>query len=163
MSSLVCTRFHWKQNAHSKFYTYSRRSYVWSFRIDCFSQFFLQIHQHFSLFSSLPQIVCLAFLSFQYPLLLFKGFTVTEQNKGSEVSFHQPVCCTVYTLATSRSKSECCLGSNETNLFKKKHLKKPFLQGSIPLYVTLTIHSAFGAHTVRAEGKRGVQLRMPVA
>uniref|UniRef100_H3CSL8 Receptor for retinol uptake STRA6 n=1 Tax=Tetraodon nigroviridis TaxID=99883 RepID=H3CSL8_TETNG len=54
---------------------------VWQ-KIDCPRT--TLIHQHFSLFSSLPQIVCLAFLSFQYPLLLFKGFTVTEQNSGSE-------------------------------------------------------------------------------
>lgn len=42
------------------------------------------IHKHFSLFSSLPQIACLAFLSFQYPLLLFKGFKGAEKNNGSE-------------------------------------------------------------------------------
>uniref|UniRef100_A0A674NKY1 Receptor for retinol uptake STRA6 n=1 Tax=Takifugu rubripes TaxID=31033 RepID=A0A674NKY1_TAKRU len=54
---------------------------VWQ-KIDCPRT--TLIHKHFSLFSSLPQIVCLAFLSFQYPLLLFKGFKDTEQNKGSE-------------------------------------------------------------------------------
>uniref|UniRef100_A0A3B5JXM0 Receptor for retinol uptake STRA6 n=1 Tax=Takifugu rubripes TaxID=31033 RepID=A0A3B5JXM0_TAKRU len=58
---------------------------VWQ-KIDCPRT--TLIHKHFSLFSSLPQIVCLAFLSFQYPLLLFKGFKDTEQNKGSEVRFH---------------------------------------------------------------------------
>lgn len=47
--------------------------------------FLSQIHKHFALFSSLPQIACLAFLSFQYPLLLFKGFKGSEGNHGSEV------------------------------------------------------------------------------
>lgn len=46
----------------------------------------LQIHKHYSLFSSLPQIACLAFLSFQYPLLLFKGLKGTEKNNATEVS-----------------------------------------------------------------------------
>uniref|UniRef100_A0A8C4ICX7 Receptor for retinol uptake STRA6 n=1 Tax=Dicentrarchus labrax TaxID=13489 RepID=A0A8C4ICX7_DICLA len=45
------------------------------------------IHKHYSLFSSLPQIACLAFLSFQYPLLLFKGLKGTEKNNATEVSF----------------------------------------------------------------------------
>ncbi|XP_029289475.1 receptor for retinol uptake stra6 [Cottoperca gobio] len=42
------------------------------------------IHKHFSLFSSLPQIACLAFLSFQYPLFVFKGFQGTEKNNVTE-------------------------------------------------------------------------------
>ncbi|XP_034391538.1 receptor for retinol uptake stra6 [Cyclopterus lumpus] len=42
------------------------------------------IHKHYSLFSSLPQIACLAFLSFQYPLFLFKGLKGTEKNNASE-------------------------------------------------------------------------------
>ncbi|XP_029008335.1 receptor for retinol uptake stra6 [Betta splendens] len=42
------------------------------------------IHKHFSLFSSLPQIACLAFLSFQYPLLLFKGLKGSEKNNATE-------------------------------------------------------------------------------
>ncbi|XP_068168306.1 receptor for retinol uptake stra6 [Antennarius striatus] len=42
------------------------------------------IHKYYSLFSSLPQIACLAFLSFQYPLLLFKGLKGTEKNNASE-------------------------------------------------------------------------------
>ncbi|XP_037623984.1 receptor for retinol uptake stra6 [Sebastes umbrosus] len=42
------------------------------------------IHKHYSLFSSLPQIACLAFLSFQYPLFLFKGFNGTEKNNATE-------------------------------------------------------------------------------
>uniref|UniRef100_A0A8C4I875 Receptor for retinol uptake STRA6 n=1 Tax=Dicentrarchus labrax TaxID=13489 RepID=A0A8C4I875_DICLA len=42
------------------------------------------IHKHYSLFSSLPQIACLAFLSFQYPLLLFKGLKGTEKNNATE-------------------------------------------------------------------------------
>ncbi|TMS06009.1 Receptor for retinol uptake stra6 [Larimichthys crocea] len=42
------------------------------------------IYKHYSLFSSLPQIACLAFLSFQYPLLLFKGLKGTEKNNATE-------------------------------------------------------------------------------
>ncbi|XP_061578604.1 receptor for retinol uptake stra6 [Cololabis saira] len=42
------------------------------------------IHKYYSLFSSLPQIACLAFLSFQYPLLLFKGFKGTEKTNATE-------------------------------------------------------------------------------
>ncbi|XP_015256239.1 PREDICTED: stimulated by retinoic acid gene 6 protein homolog isoform X1 [Cyprinodon variegatus] len=42
------------------------------------------IHKHYSLFSSLPQICCLAFLSFQYPLLLFKGFNGAERTNTTE-------------------------------------------------------------------------------
>ncbi|XP_037308149.2 receptor for retinol uptake stra6 [Pungitius pungitius] len=42
------------------------------------------IHKYYSLFSSLPQIACLAFLSFQYPLFLFKGLKGTEKNNASE-------------------------------------------------------------------------------
>lgn len=44
-----------------------------------------QIYKYYTLFSSLPQIACLAFLSFQYPLLLFKGFQKTETTNASEV------------------------------------------------------------------------------
>uniref|UniRef100_A0A3Q2YDJ5 Receptor for retinol uptake STRA6 n=1 Tax=Hippocampus comes TaxID=109280 RepID=A0A3Q2YDJ5_HIPCM len=43
-----------------------------------------QIHKYYLLFSSLPQIACLAFLSFQYPLLLFKGLKGAEKNNASE-------------------------------------------------------------------------------
>ncbi|KAJ3596360.1 hypothetical protein NHX12_002768 [Muraenolepis orangiensis] len=54
---------------------------VWQ-KIDCPKT--PQIHKHYYLFSSLPQIACLAFLSFQYPLLLFKGLKGTEKNNASE-------------------------------------------------------------------------------
>ncbi|XP_075996025.1 receptor for retinol uptake stra6 [Genypterus blacodes] len=54
---------------------------VWQ-KIDCPKT--TQIHTYFSLFSSLPQIACLAFLSFQYPLLLFKGLKGTEENNATE-------------------------------------------------------------------------------
>ncbi|XP_071752560.1 receptor for retinol uptake stra6 [Centroberyx gerrardi] len=54
---------------------------VWQ-KIDCPKT--PQIHKHYSLFSSLPQIACLAFLSFQYPLLLFKGLKGTEKNNATE-------------------------------------------------------------------------------
>ncbi|XP_051917355.1 receptor for retinol uptake stra6 [Hippocampus zosterae] len=43
-----------------------------------------QMHKYYLLFSSLPQIACLAFLSFQYPLLLFKGLKGAEKNNASE-------------------------------------------------------------------------------
>uniref|UniRef100_A0A8C9ZGM6 Receptor for retinol uptake STRA6 n=1 Tax=Sander lucioperca TaxID=283035 RepID=A0A8C9ZGM6_SANLU len=65
------------------------------------------IHKHYSLFSSLPQIACLAFLSFQYPLFLFKGLKGTEKNNVTEVSFYLSavplpcllqVCCTGFTV-----------------------------------------------------------------
>uniref|UniRef100_A0A1A7W9M9 Receptor for retinol uptake STRA6 n=2 Tax=Iconisemion striatum TaxID=60296 RepID=A0A1A7W9M9_9TELE len=42
------------------------------------------IYKYYSLFSSLPQIACLAFLSFQYPLLLFKGFKSSETSDATE-------------------------------------------------------------------------------
>ncbi|CAK6950986.1 receptor for retinol uptake stra6 [Scomber scombrus] len=54
---------------------------VWQ-KIDCPKT--PQIHKHYSLFSSLPQIACLAFLSFQYPLFLFKGLKGTEKNNAAE-------------------------------------------------------------------------------
>uniref|UniRef100_A0A3Q3VP21 Receptor for retinol uptake STRA6 n=1 Tax=Mola mola TaxID=94237 RepID=A0A3Q3VP21_MOLML len=54
---------------------------VWQ-KIDCPKTSL--IHKHYSLFSSLPQIACLAFLSFQYPLLLFKGFKGTEKTNATE-------------------------------------------------------------------------------
>ncbi|CAJ1056637.1 receptor for retinol uptake stra6 [Xyrichtys novacula] len=54
---------------------------VWQ-KIDCPND--PLIHKHFSIFSSLPQIACLAFLSFQYPLLLFKGLKGTEKNNATE-------------------------------------------------------------------------------
>uniref|UniRef100_A0A667Y9P2 Receptor for retinol uptake STRA6 n=1 Tax=Myripristis murdjan TaxID=586833 RepID=A0A667Y9P2_9TELE len=57
---------------------------VWQ-KIDCPKT--PQIHKYYSLFSSLPQIACLAFLSFQYPLLLFKGLKGTEKSNATEVSF----------------------------------------------------------------------------
>ncbi|KAI4872186.1 hypothetical protein NFI96_031027 [Prochilodus magdalenae] len=43
-----------------------------------------QIYKYYALLSSLPQIACLAFLSFQYPLLLFKGLKGTEKSNASE-------------------------------------------------------------------------------
>ncbi|KAM7414625.1 hypothetical protein PAMA_019442 [Pampus argenteus] len=54
---------------------------VWQ-KIDCPKT--PQIHKYYSIFSSLPQIACLAFLSFQYPLLLFKGLKGTEKNNATE-------------------------------------------------------------------------------
>ncbi|XP_041650617.1 receptor for retinol uptake stra6 [Cheilinus undulatus] len=54
---------------------------VWQ-KIDCPKD--PLIYKHYSLFSSLPQIACLAFLSFQYPLLLFKGLKGTEKNNATE-------------------------------------------------------------------------------
>uniref|UniRef100_A0A667YQ60 Receptor for retinol uptake STRA6 n=1 Tax=Myripristis murdjan TaxID=586833 RepID=A0A667YQ60_9TELE len=54
---------------------------VWQ-KIDCPKT--PQIHKYYSLFSSLPQIACLAFLSFQYPLLLFKGLKGTEKSNATE-------------------------------------------------------------------------------
>ncbi|XP_034443597.1 receptor for retinol uptake stra6 [Hippoglossus hippoglossus] len=54
---------------------------VWQ-KIDCPKT--TLIHKHYSLFSSLPQIACLAFLSFQYPLLLFKGLKGTEKHNAAE-------------------------------------------------------------------------------
>lgn len=54
---------------------------VWQ-KIDCPKN--PLIHKHYSIFSSLPQIACLAFLSFQYPLLLFKGLKGTEKNNATE-------------------------------------------------------------------------------
>lgn len=54
---------------------------VWQ-KIDCPKD--PLIYKYYSLFSSLPQIACLAFLSFQYPLLLFKGLKGTEKNNATE-------------------------------------------------------------------------------
>lgn len=54
---------------------------VWQ-KIDCPKT--PQIYKYFSLFSSFPQIACLAFLSFQYPLLLFKGLKGTEKDSATE-------------------------------------------------------------------------------
>lgn len=54
---------------------------VWQ-KIDC--PITPQIHKYFSLFSSLPQIACLAFLSFQYPLFLFKGLQGKEKDNAKE-------------------------------------------------------------------------------
>ncbi|XP_072291513.1 receptor for retinol uptake stra6 [Eucyclogobius newberryi] len=54
---------------------------VWQ-KIDCPKT--PQIHKYFSLFSSFPQIACLAFLSFQYPLMLFKGLQGTDKDNATE-------------------------------------------------------------------------------
>uniref|UniRef100_A0A673HTP2 Receptor for retinol uptake STRA6 n=1 Tax=Sinocyclocheilus rhinocerous TaxID=307959 RepID=A0A673HTP2_9TELE len=54
---------------------------VWQ-KVDCPKT--PQIYKYYVLFSSLPQIACLAFLSFQYPLLLFKGLQNTETSNASE-------------------------------------------------------------------------------
>uniref|UniRef100_A0A671QA02 Receptor for retinol uptake STRA6 n=1 Tax=Sinocyclocheilus anshuiensis TaxID=1608454 RepID=A0A671QA02_9TELE len=54
---------------------------VWQ-KVDCPKT--PQIYKYYMLFSSLPQIACLAFLSFQYPLLLFKGLQNTETSNASE-------------------------------------------------------------------------------
>ncbi|CAG5957971.1 unnamed protein product [Menidia menidia] len=54
---------------------------VWQ-KIDCPKT--ALIHKYYSLFSSLPQIACLAFLSFQYPLYLFKGLKGTEKTNATE-------------------------------------------------------------------------------
>ncbi|CAL1595852.1 unnamed protein product [Knipowitschia caucasica] len=54
---------------------------VWQ-KIDCPRT--PQIHKYFSLFSSFPQIACLAFLSFQYPLMLFKGLQGTDSDNADE-------------------------------------------------------------------------------
>uniref|UniRef100_A0A673HWP5 Receptor for retinol uptake STRA6 n=1 Tax=Sinocyclocheilus rhinocerous TaxID=307959 RepID=A0A673HWP5_9TELE len=55
---------------------------VWQ-KVDCPKT--PQIYKYYVLFSSLPQIACLAFLSFQYPLLLFKGLQNTETSNASEL------------------------------------------------------------------------------
>ncbi|KAI1904438.1 hypothetical protein AGOR_G00005650 [Albula goreensis] len=54
---------------------------VWQ-KVDCPKT--PQIYKYYSLFVSLPQIACLAFLSFQYPLLLFKGLKGTVKTNASE-------------------------------------------------------------------------------
>lgn len=54
---------------------------VWQ-KVDCPKT--PQIYKYYTLFSSLPQIACLAFLSFQYPLLLFRGLQNTETTNASE-------------------------------------------------------------------------------
>ncbi|XP_067090004.1 receptor for retinol uptake stra6 [Osmerus mordax] len=54
---------------------------VWQ-KVDCPKT--PEIYKYYSLFTSLPQIACLAFLSFQYPLLLFKGLKGTEKNNATE-------------------------------------------------------------------------------
>ncbi|XP_076860728.1 receptor for retinol uptake stra6 isoform X2 [Brachyhypopomus gauderio] len=54
---------------------------VWQ-KVDCPKT--PQIYIYYSLLSSLPQIACLAFLSFQYPLLLFKGVKGSEKSNASE-------------------------------------------------------------------------------
>uniref|UniRef100_A0A9J7XBF7 Receptor for retinol uptake STRA6 n=3 Tax=Cyprinus carpio TaxID=7962 RepID=A0A9J7XBF7_CYPCA len=54
---------------------------VWQ-KVDCPKT--PQIYKYYVLLSSLPQIACLAFLSFQYPLLLFKGLQNTETSNASE-------------------------------------------------------------------------------
>ncbi|XP_028679032.1 receptor for retinol uptake stra6 isoform X1 [Erpetoichthys calabaricus] len=43
-----------------------------------------EIYKYHSLLSSFPQMGCLAFLSFQYPLLLFKNFNTESQTNASE-------------------------------------------------------------------------------
>ncbi|XP_042184603.1 receptor for retinol uptake stra6 [Oncorhynchus tshawytscha] len=43
-----------------------------------------EIYKYYSLLASLPQVCCLAFLSFQYPLLLFKGLKGTEKTTAGE-------------------------------------------------------------------------------
>ncbi|XP_018619328.1 receptor for retinol uptake stra6 isoform X2 [Scleropages formosus] len=54
---------------------------VWQ-KVDCPKT--PEIYKYYSLFTSLPQIACLAFLSFQYPLLLFKGLKGTVKTNASE-------------------------------------------------------------------------------
>ncbi|MGH0150173.1 UNVERIFIED_CONTAM: hypothetical protein FKN15_022371 [Acipenser sinensis] len=54
---------------------------VWQ-KVDCPQT--PEIYKFYSLLSSLPQIVCLAFLSFQYPLLLFKNSGTAGQTNTSE-------------------------------------------------------------------------------
>uniref|UniRef100_A0A8C1VV79 Receptor for retinol uptake STRA6 n=1 Tax=Cyprinus carpio TaxID=7962 RepID=A0A8C1VV79_CYPCA len=66
---------------------------VWQ-KVDCPKT--PQIYKYYALFSSLPQIACLAFLSFQYPLLLFKGLQNTETSNGSEKMkgyYFKIICC----------------------------------------------------------------------
>nr|XP_061812866.1 receptor for retinol uptake stra6-like [Nerophis lumbriciformis] len=75
---------------------------VWQ-KIDCPTT--PQIHKHYLLFSSLPQIACLAFLSFQYPLLLFKGLKGTEKNNVTE------------------DLSSCYYSDYVRKLLKKRHMK----------------------------------------
>lgn len=54
---------------------------VWQ-KVDC--PLTPEIYKYYSLLASLPQITCLAFLSFQYPLLLFKGLKGKEKHNTSE-------------------------------------------------------------------------------
>ncbi|MBN3314095.1 STRA6 protein, partial [Atractosteus spatula] len=54
---------------------------VWQ-KVDCPKT--TEIYKYYSLLTSLPQIGCLAFLSFQYPLLLFKNSRGTGQTYASE-------------------------------------------------------------------------------
>ncbi|MBN3277320.1 STRA6 protein, partial [Polyodon spathula] len=54
---------------------------VWQ-KVDCPQT--PEIYKFYTLLSSLPQIICLAFLSFQYPLLLFKNSGSAGQTNTSE-------------------------------------------------------------------------------
>ncbi|KAK7890992.1 hypothetical protein WMY93_022955 [Mugilogobius chulae] len=60
---------------------------VWQ-KIDCPKT--PQIHKYFSLFSSFPQIACLAFLSFQYPLMLFKASGARTRTMPLSTSSESP-------------------------------------------------------------------------
>lgn len=117
----------------------------------------LQIHKHYSLFSSLPQIACLAFLSFQYPLLLFKGLKGTEKNNATEVSFDLSAvplasllhggCTTLIALIMISS-----LRSRKPELLKKKNLTKTHISSESwhvrNLYKPPANQGAYRAHTV---------------
>ncbi|KAL2093243.1 hypothetical protein ACEWY4_010555 [Coilia grayii] len=54
---------------------------VWQ-KVDCPKT--PEIYKYYALFTSLPHIACLAFLSFQYPLLLFKGLKGNDDKNTSE-------------------------------------------------------------------------------
>ncbi|GAA6097798.1 receptor for retinol uptake stra6 isoform X1 [Tachysurus ichikawai] len=108
-----------------------------------------QIYKYHSLLSSLPEIACLAFLSFQYPLLLFKGFKGTEKSDPFEdlkstyyTDYVKNILKKKKTSQASSSNSKHKLAERITNALKS-YIYTPKEVFRFPLKLTISLVVAF--------------------
>ncbi|KAM9496845.1 receptor for retinol uptake stra6 [Clarias gariepinus] len=98
---------------------------IWH-KVDCPKT--LQLYKYHALLSSLPEIACLAFLSFQYPLLLFKSFKGTEKSNPFEDLQSSYYTDYVKNLLKKKKQSQASSSSSKPKLAERiAHIFKSYI------------------------------------
>ncbi|XP_041966179.1 receptor for retinol uptake stra6 [Alosa sapidissima] len=108
-----------------------------------------EIYKYYALFTSLPQIACLAFLSFQYPLLLFKGLKGSDKHDTHEdlrSSYYRDY---VKKILKKKKPSKSSSSASKPNLFErisdaiKSYIYTPEDAFRFPLKLAISVVVAF--------------------